>query len=118
MGLSKIKDDLLFLMEALNESILDSSRPLVPDLPAAGRRGSTTCIHAGESTQGEKCDFHGSTELAERPCFKINDLRHCQIIRSGAALLCAACLLAGAESLIESEIPYVIAIPRYCHAVI
>ena len=27
----------------------------------------------------------GSAELAERPCFKINDLRHCQIIRFGAA---------------------------------
>ena len=32
---------------------LDSSRPLIPDLPAAGRRRSITCIHAGESTQDE-----------------------------------------------------------------
>ena len=29
--------------------------------------------------------YHGSAELAERPCFKTNDLRHCQIIRFGAA---------------------------------
>ena len=37
-----------------------------------------------------KCDFHGSAALAERPCFKINDLRHRQVIRFGAALPCAA----------------------------
>ena len=48
-----------FPMKALNESILDSSRPLVPDLPAcllrqaAGRRGSTTYIPVGKSTQDE-----------------------------------------------------------------
>ena len=47
-------------------------RRLVPDLPAAGRRRSTTCIHAGvrpcrRERARWKCDFHGSAELAERP---------------------------------------------------
>ena len=63
--------------------------------------------------------YHGSAQLAERlhpyrreraavkmrfpPCYKINDLRHCQIIRFGAALPCAACLRqAGMEPLIQS----------------
>ena len=32
----------VILKEALNKSILDFSRPLIPNLPAAGRRDSTT----------------------------------------------------------------------------
>ena len=35
------------ILEALNKSILDFSRRLVPDLPAAGRRRSTTYIPVG-----------------------------------------------------------------------
>ena len=34
--------------------------------------------------------YHSSAELAERPCSKINDLRHCQMIRFEAAHPCAA----------------------------
>ena len=34
--------------------------------------------------------YHGSAELAERPCFKISDIRHSQIIRSGETHPCVA----------------------------
>ena len=41
------------IQEALNKSIRDLSWPLVPDLPAAGRRGAAPCIPVGEEAQGK-----------------------------------------------------------------
>ena len=46
-----MKAIMAYIKEALNKSGRDLSRPLVPDLPAAGRRGSTTYIPVGESVQ-------------------------------------------------------------------
>ena len=69
-------------------------------------------IHPGRLFQTWLYHLHpcrrerAAVKMRFSPCFKINDLRHCQIIRSGAAPPCAACLpRAGTESLIQSEIP-------------
>ena len=39
----------------MNKSIQDFSRPLVPDLPAAGRRGSTTYVPVGVGRLFQTC---------------------------------------------------------------
>ena len=70
-----------------------SSTLASPSSAACSRRRSTACIPVSvrpcrRERARWKCDFHGSAELAERPCFKISGLRTARLLLWGGVSLC------------------------------
>ena len=75
----------------INPSVI-LSRPLVPDLPAAGRRGSTTRIPSGVHPQARARKVEMRTRLAAKPmtCLAGGQAqagwRHSQVVRFWAGV--------------------------------